>query len=270
VFKLAMIQMRVVGGDKAANLASAERLIAEAVTQGAQVVLLPEALNLGWTHPSARTDADPIPGGTSYTRLAEAARRHHVHLCAGLIERDGPDLFNSAVLLNPEGQLLLHHRKLNELEIAHDLYAQGSKAEVARTPLGTFGVMICSDAFATGQPISRSLAWMGADVILSPCSWAVPADHDNARDPYGSLWLESYGPVTREFQIWIAGVSNVGPIPAGPWAGRKCIGCSLLMNPQGEPALTGPYGVNAETILFADIEPVPRPTRGDGWRTRLS
>jgi hypothetical protein len=48
-------------------------------------------------------------------------------------------------------------------------------------------------------------------------------------------------------------VSNVGPITAGPWQGRKCIGNSLLIGPDGNAVLTGPHGESAETILFADI-----------------
>ena len=48
---LALIQMLVEGGDKEGNLCRAEERVAEAGRQGAEVVVLPEALNLGWTHP---------------------------------------------------------------------------------------------------------------------------------------------------------------------------------------------------------------------------
>lgn len=260
-----MVQMRVDGGARDANLARAEARIAEAASAGAQVVLLPEALTLGWTHPSSLTAAEPIPSGESCRRLAAAAKRHSVFLCAGLVERDCDKIYNAAVLLDPAGNLLLHHRKINELEIGHPYYALGDRLQVTRTPLGTFGLMICADGFAKGQVISRSLALMGADVILSPSAWAVPADYDPVARPYGQLWRDNYGPVARDFQIWIAGCSNVGPITAGPWAGRQCIGCSLLVGPNGQQILMGPYGVDAEAILYADIEPVPRPAQGDGW-----
>jgi predicted amidohydrolase len=253
VFKLALIQMRVDGGAKQANVARAERSIAQAASAGAQVVLLPETLNLGWTHSSARTDADEIPNGETCTRLRAAAQRHRVFVCAGLVERAGALVFNSAVLINAQGEVLLHHRKLNELDIAHELYATGDRLSVAQTSLGTLGVMICADAFARGQVVSRTLGLMGAKVILSPCAWAVPADHDNTREPYGGLWLDNYGPVARDFHLWIAGCSNVGWINDGPWRGRKCIGCSLVVGPSGEPVLRGPYGVEAETILFVDV-----------------
>lgn len=251
--KLALVQMRVEGGAKDENLARAERFIAEAARSGAEVVLLPEALNLGWTHGSARTLADEIPGGESCERLRTAAKRHAVFVCAGVVERAGEKLYNSAVLFDPAGELLLHHRKLNELEIAHDLYAAGDRLAVARTPLGNFGLMICADGFAPDQTVSRTLALMGADVILSPCAWAVPPDHDNAREPYGKVWLDNYGPVARDNRLWIAGCSNVGPITDGPWAGRACIGCSLVVGPDGTPAFRGPYGVDAEQVLFVNL-----------------
>ena len=264
-FKLALIQMRVEGGLKDANLARAERCIAEAGRAGASVVLLPEAMTLGWTHSSARTDADEVPSGQSCRLLADAARRNGVYVCAGLIERCGPSIFNSAVIIAPDGQVAAHHRKLNELAIAHDLYALGDRIQVARTPFGTFGLMICADGFASGQVISRALGYMGADLILSPSAWAVPADHDNVKEPYGKLWLDNYGPVARDFRLWIASVSNVGPITDGPWKGRHCIGNSLVVDPSGRAALTGPYGVDAETILYIDIAPIPRPAQGDQW-----
>lgn len=260
-----MIQMRVDGGAREANLARAEERIAEAARGGAQAVLLPEALTLGWTHPSSAADAESIPEGDSCRRLAASARIHGIYVCAGLVERDGDRVFNAAVLLDPKGQLLLRHRKINELEIGHPYYALGDRLQVAPTPLGTFGMMICADGFAKGQVIGRSLALMGADVILSPCAWAVPADYDPVAKPYGQLWRENYGAVTRDFQIWIAGTSCVGPLTAGPWAGRNCIGCSLLVGPDGQQALAGPYGVNADVILYADIQPLARPAQGDGW-----
>lgn len=251
--RLAMAQMLVEGGRKDANLARACTRIAEAAAAGAQIIVLPEALDLGWTHPSALTDAEPVPGGGPFERLRDAAARHGLFVCAGSTELADEKVFNAAVLIGPDGGLLLHHRKLNELGIGRAFYARGDRLGVAETPFGRIGVMICADAFAPGQVVGRTLGLMGADLILSPCAWAVPVDHDNARETYGQLWRDNYGPVARDFGLWIAGVSNVGPITGGPWIGRRCIGNSLLVGPDGEPALTGPYGADAEALLLADL-----------------
>lgn len=265
MFKLALIQMRVDGGEKRANLRRAVDWIGRAAQEGAQAAVLPEAMTLGWTHSSARTHADEIPRGESCVALREAAQQHKVHVCAGLVERASQRIFNSAVLIDPRGEVILQYRKLNELEIGHDLYALGDRLGVADTEFGRVGLMICADGFARGQVVSRTLGYMGAQIILSPSAWAVPAEHDNAKDPYGTLWMDHYSPVARDFRMWIAGVSNVGWITDGPWKGRKCIGCSLVVGPAGEKVLHGPYGAEAETILYWDVELVPRPAQGEGW-----
>jgi predicted amidohydrolase len=106
---------------------------------------------------------------------------------------------------------------------------------------------------------------MGADVILSPSSWAVPPDHDNIKSPYGKTWRDAYMPVSKEFSVWIASASNVGPVTEGPWKNWKCIGCSLIIGPDGRDELMGPYGDKAEKIMFYNIKPVARPARGTGW-----
>jgi hypothetical protein len=94
---------------------------------------------------------------------------------------------------------------------------------------------------------------MGARFILSPCAWAVPHDHDHVREPYGQLWLDNYGPVAREFGLSIVGVSNVGPITAGPWQGRKCIGNSLVIGVDGAEVTRGPYGERAEALIVREL-----------------
>lgn len=263
-YRAALIQMYVAGGDVQANIARAERLIEEAARDGARLAVLPETIDVGWTHPFCRELAAPVPGGEAATRLCAAAARHRIYVCAGLTERDGDHVYNAAIIIDPQGSILLKHRKLNELSIAHHCYDQGDRLNVADTELGRLGLMICADGFANGQVLSRSLCHMGAEVILSPGAWAVPPDHDQAREPYGAVWRDAYIPVAREFGVWIVGVSNVGPITGGPWAGRKCIGCSLVIDPQGREILQGPYGEEAEALLWLDValnRPRPRTSR---------
>ncbi len=252
-FKLALIQLHVEPGDSVRNLSRAIDLIAQAAAAGAQVALLPEALPFGWMDQSAQDEAEPIPNGKAYKALQEVASRHKMFICTGLVERAGDRIFNSAVLLSPEGELLLRHRKIHELGMAHSCYDLGDRLGVVNTTLGRVGLMICADGFAPGQVIARSLALMGAQIILSPCAWAVPPDHDNAREPYGKLWLDNYGAVARDFPVWMAGCSNVGRIRGGPWAGHKCIGSSLVVGPGGVKQIQGPYGELAEKVIYADI-----------------
>lgn len=264
-FKIALVQMAVEPGNLEKNLEHAAQLIHKAVSNKAEVVLLPEVMDLGWTHPSSEKLAYSIPGGLTCRKICKMARTNNVYICCGIVENDGSKTYNSAVIIDNKGSVLIKHRKLNELDIAHNLYAQGDRLGVCSTPWGTFGLMICADATAKDHVLTRSLGYMGADVILSPSSWAVPPDHDNLKDPYGKTWLDAYMPVAREFSMWIASASNVGPVTEGPWKNWKCIGCSMIIGPDGTKKLLAPYGEKAEDILYYTIQPTPRPARGTGW-----
>ena len=264
-FKLAMIQMAVAGGEVVPNLERAERLISEAAAHGAHIALLPECLDVGWTHSRSRELAEPVPDGPTFLRLADSARTNGIYVCAGITEREGNRVFNASVLIDPRGNLLALHRKLNELEIGHLAYDQGDRLGVVQTELGTIGMMICADAFTRDLAVGRSLGYMGADFILSPCAWAVPADHDNIKTPYGGEWIRVFEPIARQFSMTIVGASNVGEIVDGPWKGRLCIGNSLAIGPSGDVLAVGPYGVAAESILYLEIDLVTRPARGGCW-----
>ena len=181
------------------------------------------------------------------------------------MEKDKDKIYNAAVIIDPSGQVILTHRKLNELDIAHDLYDQGDKLNVVHTPLGTLGLYICADATARGNVLSEALGYMGADIILSPSAWAVPPDFDNDATPYGDTWRKVYEPVSRKFDLWVIGVSNVGKVEAGPWRDWNCIGSSLVYAPGGKEILQAPFGENADTIIYVDIKLTNRPARGTKW-----
>lgn len=251
--KLAMIQMTVKGAAPDENRAHALAKMLEASRNGADIALLPEAMNLGWTDPSATTQAEPIPDGPTCKAFIDAAKELNIMVCAGIVEKTKNAVYNSAVLIDSTGELLLVHRKIHEIEPGLQYYKTGDTLAAVETSLGKIGVMICADAFIEHQVIGRTLAAMGAQIILSPCAWAVPADHNNQKDPYGGFWVYHYGAITKDNNVWIAGTSNVGPITGGPWKGQNCIGCSMLVAPGGEQKFQGDYGVNRDTIYYVDI-----------------
>lgn len=61
--RIALAQILVEGGERSRNLQRADECIAEAAARGAHVVLLPEAMDIGWTHPGAAEASDTVPGG---------------------------------------------------------------------------------------------------------------------------------------------------------------------------------------------------------------
>jgi predicted amidohydrolase len=133
---------------------------------------------------------------------------------------------------------------------------------VADTELGKVAINICADNFGDSQAISHVQARMGARLILSPSAWAVDADHDDEKEPYGKLWLDSYTELARLYDLTIVGVSNVGWLDAGPWSGRKVIGCSLAVGPGGEVLARGPYGDDADALIVVEAETVKPDAKG--------
>lgn len=263
-----MGQILVEAGRPRANLDRAVKAIEESASQGCRLIVLPECLDLGWSDPCAIDVAQPVPG--PHTRpLQEAAEQHQMYVVAGLVERAGSHLFNAAILISPSGDILLHHRKINELDIALDLYSVGDRLGVVKTDFGTMGLSICADNFGSSLAIAHVLCRMGAQAIFSPSAWAVDADHDNKQEPYGKLWRDSFGELSRLYDVTVIGVSSVGWITGGQWQGRKVIGCSLAMGPGGTILAEGPYGENAEAVVCAEVEVRPPIGKGTDVATAL-
>jgi predicted amidohydrolase len=264
--KLAMAQMLVEGGNKKANLERAVERISVASKNGAQIIVLPEVMDVGWTHSSALTEAGPVPGGATFKVLAKAARDNKIYVCAGITEREKSEIYNTAVLINPKGELILKHRKINELDIAHHLYGQGDKINVCKTEFGNIGLLICADARAKDYMLTRSMGYLGAELILLPSSWAVKPDFDNDKTPYNkSGWKEAFDVVCKEFNLNVVAVSNVGAVVDGPWEGWKCIGNSLYVGNNAEEYTELPYGEKADTIVYQTVVLKARPARGTSW-----
>ena len=234
----------MVGGDVAGNLVRATTAIAEGAKAGADIVLLPECSNFGWTDHSAITEATEINSDPFIAGIKESAIKHEVYVTVGFVERAESNLYNSAVIISPAGEILLHHRKINELDFARELYSIGNQISSVDTPLGKLGLMICADALSEVDRIIGRLIEDGVELILSPSAWAVPSDFDNDLTPYGSLWTDAYSSGIADSKVWIIASSNVGVIRHGEWAGHKCIGNSIAMGPNHSVQVS-PFGEGA-------------------------
>jgi predicted amidohydrolase len=141
-------------------------LAGSAVPEGVDVILLSEGIPMVGTGRSYVDVAETIPGPTT-TALGELARRKHAWVVAGLYERDGAAVHNTAVLIGRDGAVAGTYRKvyLPREEVEGGLTA-GSSFPVFTTDFGTVGLMICWDTqFA--DP-ARSLALAGAELLLVP------------------------------------------------------------------------------------------------------
>lgn len=265
--KVGMGQLLVEGGEPRRNLDRAEKMIGEASAKGCEIVLLPEVLDLGWTHPSVFTEAESIPGPRS-DRLAASARKHGVYLCAGLTERLREKIYNTAIFLNPQGEIILKYQKINTLTVEQPFYSVGRNLSVVETPFGMVGVNICADNYIDGLPIGHALARMGAQLILSPSSWTVDYSIDETHDPYKEKWIKPYSILARLYNLAIIGTTSVGYIVGGPYEGKKMIGCSLAVDQNGIIA-RGRFNEFAGELILADVDIPDRPEKGTAIGERL-
>jgi predicted amidohydrolase/CubicO group peptidase (beta-lactamase class C family) len=165
--RLASIHHRPRGGKTPRdNLEQFAPLVARAAEKRAGIVCLPEGVTVCGTGKSYVDVAEPVPG-PSTAFLGELARRHGVHIVAGTYERDGPAVYNTAVLLDAAGELLGKYRKvcLPREEIEGGI-TPGVSLPVFDTKFGRVGIMICWDVFFP-EP-ARELARQGAEVIFLP------------------------------------------------------------------------------------------------------
>jgi predicted amidohydrolase len=250
--RIGMAQMLVVPGAIDENLARAEAMIRAAGRDGCSIVVLPECLDVGWTSSSARRLAQPIPGQVT-GRLSDAASAAGIAVVAGVTEKDGDRLYNSAILVGADGELLSTHRKINEIDFARELYSPGTSLQVVTTDRVAIGVSICADNAFSSLALGRALAAMGADILLSPCAWAVPPGFDNTVRAYGDEWVTAYGALALETGMPVVGVSSVGPVVGGTWDGWRCIGSSLAVGSDGRVIVQAPFSRHEETLVTVEI-----------------
>jgi predicted amidohydrolase len=164
--RLATIHLRPSGGTPQANREQFAPLIADAAQQKADLIVLPETLTFYGTGTSYADAAEAIPGpSTEY--FGKLAQQHNVHLVAGLLERADHLVYNVAVLLGPDGQILGKYRKvcLPRGEVEGGI-AAGEEYPVFNTRFGKVGMMVCYDGFF--PEVARELASRGAEVIAFP------------------------------------------------------------------------------------------------------
>lgn len=267
-WKLGMGQLLVEGGEPDRNLERACRMIGEAANKNCDLILLPETLDFAWTHPSSQREAQPIPGRYS-DMLAKEASRYGIFVCAGLTEKTDGAIYNSAILLDRQGHIILKYHKINLLNVEQPFYKVGNTLNVVETELGTLGVNICADNYIDGISIGEVLARMGAQIILSPSSWTVDYSISEADDPYREKWIRPYSLLAENFNLLIAGTTSVGYIVGGPYEGKKSVGCSLAVSSSGIIA-RGSYNEFAGELIVAEVEVPERKEKGTGIGERLT
>ena len=193
-------------------------LIAEAARQKADLIVLGETLTYYGTGKKMHECAEPVPGpSTEY--FGKLAKEHHIHIVAGLVEREGKTIYNTAALIGPDGSLIGKYRKVTlprgEIEAG---ITPGHEYPVFETSFGKVGMMICYDGFF--PEVARALTIRGAEVIAWPvwgcnpmlararaCENHVYVVSSTYTDPTKHDWMISgifdhYGDVLAQGEQW--------------------------------------------------------------------
>lgn len=165
--RLATVHFQPRGGKTPAdNCRMFAPLIAEAARQRADLVVLGETLTYPGLGKTYEECAEPVPGpSTDY--FGTLAREHQLYIVAGLLERSDHLVFNTAILIGPDGHLVGRYRKvcLPRGEIEGGI-CPGDEYPVFDTPLGKIAMMVCYDGFF--PEVARELSNRGAEIIAWP------------------------------------------------------------------------------------------------------
>lgn len=230
------------------NLETADRLVRQAASLGAELVVLPEKWTVLGTRDHMQAGAEGLDG-RAITWARETAAALGLDLVAGsLFERvDGRELgANTSVHVGPDGELKAVYRKIHlfDVEIDGARYAESSTEEpgneivVSALQDGTkLGLSICYDL--RFPELYRILAVRGATIISVPAAFTLPTTRDH--------WETLVRARAIENQCFVIAPNQIGNHPGGLRSGGR----SLIVDPWGL-VLAG--ATDHETAIVADLE----------------
>jgi len=246
-------------GLKEENVEKTLRFAGEAADGGAALILLPELANTGYvfnTRSEAYELSEEVPGGETTRAWEEFTRGRGVYLAAGIAEREGHRLYNSSVLIGPEGYIS-KYRKLHLWNREKLFFEPGDLGlPVFHTPLGRLAMYICYDMWF--PETTRICALQGADLILNITNWvSSEKEAEDARVTEAVCVAQAH-----LSSVFIAAADRVGVERGQPFLGR-----SMIVSPKGE-LLAGPASHDREEIIIAECNLVEARLRKR--RTRLN
>jgi predicted amidohydrolase len=231
--------------DKARNLAAAERLVRDAARAGAQLVALPEKWNLLAAGEVHAAEAEPLDG-PSLGAARGWARELGIHLLAGSItERADEGVYNTSVLVGPDGGDLAAYRKIHmfDVDVGGVSYRE-SEHERAGTEIVTaavdgveVGLTVCYDL--RFPELYRILALRGARLIAIPSAFTTATGKDH--------WEVLLRARAIENQVFVLASGQVGEAPPH----YSSHGRSSIVDPWGVVLATAP---DEECFVVADLD----------------
>ncbi len=215
----------------------------QAVSENAEFVLFPELIVHGHCTPNTWELAEPVPDGPGTARLAEFARQFHLFLCVGMSEKEADIVYNTMVLLGPDGYIG-KQRKLHMSRDETTFYKGGREISVFDIGKCKIGTVICYDN--QFPEIARIAALKGADVILMPhaareARWDdTPESEAAAREKVFDFFTSSYRMRARENACFCVFADQAGragyveSLPRDHYNQPHHPGGALIIGPGGE------------------------------------
>ncbi len=217
---VASLQMDVADKDRDRNIEKAVEMISEANKRGCRFVLLPEMFATSFRYEYIEEIAQPLPGA-AVAPLMEAARQYGLTILAGSVpEREGEHIYNSSVLIAPDGSIAGVYRKIHLFPLMgeDEKLTPGNDLVVLDTELGRMGLMICYDI--RFPELARSLVSLGAEILVVPAQFPYPRlDH----------WRALLQARAIENQCFLLATNRVGRYEQTRFFGHSC-----LYDPWGE------------------------------------
>ena len=256
--RVGIVQMRC-DPDPAVNLARALDGIADAASQRATIVCLPELFRTQYfcqrEDPALFDLAEPIPGPTT-DAVARLAADRRVVVVASLFERRAAGLYhNTAVVIDADGTLRGRYRKMHipddPLYYEKFYFTPGDLGFVATsTAVGPVGTLVCWDQWY--PEAARLTALAGAELLFYPTAigWH-PAERAEHGDAQHDAWRTMQRAHAIANGVYVAAVNRVGH-EGPPDGGLTFWGSSFLCDPFGVVLAEAPSDV--ETVLVADCD----------------
>jgi len=167
------LAINYVQSDNCANLDGIVELIEQATANGVELILFPEMAVTGFTTNDVPSHDFPmattIPGPIT-DHLGELAKKHGVWIAIGLLEKDVDVLYDTAILIDPNAEILLKYRRVQPNWHGRNadpaVYKQGTDFPKVLTPFGTVMFLICGDLW--DDTIVQRVNEENPDLLLYP------------------------------------------------------------------------------------------------------